>query len=89
MSGHSQFPLVIKSTLDYYVSQLAQSLSLPFIDLGSDSFDSDITESDQPAICWEFSVVDESPRDPLWQVNFDAGAMTFLDPAQYINLWIV
>lgn len=89
MSGYSDFPLAIKSTLDFYANQLAQSLSLPFIDLGADSFDSEITESDQPAICWEFSIVDESPRDPLWQVNFDIGAMTFQDPAQYISLGIV
>lgn len=89
MSAYGQFSLVVKSTLDYLAKQVADSKGLPFIDLASPEFDTAVTGSDQPAICWEFADLREDPIDPLWTVSFEIGAMTFLDPAQYVSLDIV
>lgn len=87
--SYASFPLDLKSTLDFNAAALATSLGLPFVDLAAASFESDILESDQPAICWEFATIQEVPIDPMWEVTFDLGAITMLDPAQYVSLDIV
>lgn len=87
--SYMSFPLDLKSTLDFQVSSLASNLGLPFVDLAASSFDSSILESDQPAICWEFATIQEHSIDPMWLVTFDVGAITHLDPSQYLSLNIV
>lgn len=87
--SYDDFALALKSTLDYHAKQLADSKGLPFVDLAAAPFDSDVLESDQPAVCWEFATLAEMPVDPLWYTEFDVGAMALLDPAQYISLDIV
>lgn len=87
--SYAGFTLALKSTLDYHAKLLANSKGLPFIDLAGAPFESDILESDQPAICWEFATLAEAPIDPLWYAEFDVGAMTMLDPAQYVSLDII
>lgn len=84
--SYNTFTKAVKSTIDFYALQLAVSKNLPFIDLASERFSTDILESDQPAVCWEFASIEESPRDPLWVVMFDIGVMTALDPSQYESL---
>lgn len=86
MIAYSEFALALKSTIDYYAKQIADARGLPFIDIASPEFDTAITESDQPAICWEFQTFSESPMDPMYQVDLSIGAMTMLDPSQYISL---
>lgn len=88
MIPYSSFGLAVKSTIDYHAKQLANGLSLPFIDIASPEFETLVTESDQPAICWEFSSFIEAPRDPMFHIDFEIGAMTALDPAQYVSLGI-
>jgi len=83
------FPAAIKSTLDYRAKLIADGLGLPFLDLDTALIDSEVIESDQPAVCWEFTGIEESPKDPLWLVAFDIGAMTMADPAQYVSLGVV
>lgn len=85
----ADFTVAIKSTIDFHAKQIADSKGLPFLDLASAPFDNALVESDQPAVCWEFSTISEMPRDPLWYAEFDVGAMTMLDPSQYISLDIV
>jgi hypothetical protein len=88
MSQH-QFILDIKSTLDFEAKRIADSLALPFVDLAAESFDSDVLESDEPAIVWDFSSLMEDPQDPMYTVMFDLGVMTFMDPAQYVGLGLI
>jgi len=87
--SYSIFTLALKSTLDYQAKLLANSKSLPFVDLTAPSFDTHVLESDQPAVCWEFSTLSEDPVDPLWLCAFDIGVMTALDPSQYQSLDLV
>lgn len=84
--SYNTFSLALKSTIDYQAKLLADTKSLPFIDLAAESFDVDILESDQPAVVWEFASVTEDPMDPLYLVLFDIGVMTMADPSQYISL---
>jgi len=84
--SYSTFTKAVKSTIDFYALQLAVSKGLPFIDLASERFSTDVLESDQPAVCWEFASISEDPMDPLWLVMFDIGVMTALDPSQYESL---
>ena len=87
--SYNIFTLALKSTLDYEANLLAVSKGLPFIDLAAPSFDTSILESDRPAVCWEFSTIQEDPIDPLWLCSFDIGVMTMLDPSQYVSLDLV
>jgi hypothetical protein len=84
--SYSTFSLALKSTIDYIAKQVADSKSLPFIDLTASVLDPEVVESDQPAICWSMSSLDEHPFDPLWVASFEIGAITMLDPSQYISL---
>ncbi len=87
--SYQDFTLALKSTIDFQAKQLADAAGLPFLDLAASPLDQDIVESDQPAVCWEFATMAEMPQDPLWVAEFDVGAMTMLDPAQYISLDII
>ena len=87
--SYERFTLALKSTIDYHAKQLADSLGLPFLDLASVFNENELLESDQPIICWEFSAIGEHPIDPLWYAEFEIGAMTMLDPAQYVSLGII
>lgn len=87
--SYATFSVSFKSTIDYLAKQIADAKGLPFLDLASAEFDTAIVESDQPAICWDLSGLDENPRDPMWVGSFDIGAMTMIDPSQYISLDIV
>lgn len=84
--SYATFSVSLKSTIDYLAKQIADARGLPFLDLASSEFDTAIVETDQPAICWDFASIDENPRDPMWSATFDIGAMTMLDPSQYISL---
>ncbi len=87
--SYQKFTLALKSTIDYYVKQVADSKGLPFLDLASVFNESDLLESDQPIICWEYSSVGEFPQDPMWHAEFEVGAMVMLDPSQYTSLDLV
>ena len=84
--SYENFGLALKSTIDFYAKQVADVKGLPFMDLASAQIDVSIIESDKPAICWELGEFEEFPFDPLWTLSFDIGAMTALDPSQYISL---
>lgn len=85
----SKFPLCVKSTLDYVAMQLANELNLPVVDMDSAGLFAELLDSDQPAIVWAIGSLSEAPSDPLWYVDFDIGAKTSVDPAQYRSLDIV
>lgn len=85
----SKFPLCVKSTLDYVAVQLANELNLPVVDMDSAGLFAELLDSDQPAIVWAIGSLSEAPSDPLWYVDFDIGAKTSVDPAQYRSLDIV
>jgi hypothetical protein len=82
----SRFILAMKSTLDYEAKLIADSRGLPFIDLDAENFETELLESDEFAVCWQFASATEDPMDPLYVVLFDVGVMGMLDPAQYISL---
>lgn len=85
----AKFPLCVKSTIDYVTMQLANELSLHVVDMDSAGLFAELLESDAPAIVWAIGSLSEAPIDPLWYVDFDIGAKTSLDPAQYKSLDIV
>lgn len=87
--SEAKFPLCVKSTLDKIISDLGTTLSLPVVDLDSAGLVAELLDSDQPAIVWAIGTLTEDPIDPLWFVDFDVGAKTSLDPAQYKSLDIV
>lgn len=87
--SYGSFNLALKSTIDFYAKNLADALGYPFADLAGAPLNTSIFESDQPAICWEYESLHEDPRDPLWYAEFHIGAITRLDPAQYLSLDIV
>lgn len=87
--SYSNFTVAIKSTLDFEAKKLADSRSLAFVDLAAESFSSDILESDQLSVCWDFASLQEDPFDPMYTVMFDIGVMAFLDPSQYVSLDLV
>jgi hypothetical protein len=79
----------VKSTLDYTAMQIAQTLSLPVVDMDSAGLFAELLDSDATAIVWAIGSLSEAPTDPLWFVDFDIGAKTSLDPAQYKSLDVV
>jgi len=87
--SYATFSVALKSTIDYLAKQIADAKGLPFMDLASSEFDTAIVESDQPAICWDLTSIDETPFDPMYTASFNIGAMTMLDPSQYISLDLV
>ncbi len=84
--SYANFSVSLKSTIDYLAKRIADTKNLPFLDLTASVYDSSIVESDKPAVCWTLSSLDEYPFDPLWVGGFEIGAMTMLDPSQYISL---
>lgn len=85
----SKFPLCVKSSLDFFANQLASDLDLPLVDLDSAGLVAELLESDQTAVVWAIGSLSEMPMDPLWYVDFDIGAKTSVDPAQYKSLDVV
>lgn len=85
----AKFPLCVKSTLDFVTTQLANELDLSVVDMDSAGLFAELLDSDQSAIVWAIGSLSEAPIDPLWYVDFDIGAKTSLDPAQYKSLDIV
>lgn len=81
-----KFPLCVKSTLDKIISDIGATLNLPVVDLDSAGLVAELLDSDRPAIVWAIGTLTEDPMDPLWFVDFDVGAKTSLDPAQYKSL---
>lgn len=84
--SYETFGLALKSTIDYHAKRVADGKGLPFMDLAAAQIDSSVIESDKPAVCWELGEFEEFPMDPMWMLSFDIGAMTALDPSQYISL---
>lgn len=84
----SQFPLQVKSTIDFIASGLANAHGYEYFDLDSSAWETSLVQSQQPAMAWAFSNMAEHPRDPLWLVGFDIGAKVSEDPAQYTSLEI-
>lgn len=85
----AKFPLCVKSTIDYVTMQLANGLSLPVVDMDSAGLFAELLGTDQTAIIWSIGNLSEAPVDPLWYVDFDIGAKTSLDPAQYKSLDVI
>lgn len=81
-----KFPLYVKSSIDHLATQIAAGLGLPVIDLDSAGLFAELLDSDQTAIVWAIGTLSEAPLDPLWFLDFDIGAKTSLDPAQYKSL---
>lgn len=81
--------LALKSTIDKIVHALAEELDFAYVDLDGESLNADLLASDETAIAWSLVALTESPRDPLYQVEFEIGAKTSSDPAGYTSFEIV
>lgn len=84
-----KFILKTKSTIDYLTKQLADSEGVEFVDLDAALLDAERLASDATKIGWSFGNMWPDPTDPLWSVEFDIGAITSNDPAQYTSLDLV
>lgn len=84
MASH-EFLSAVKSTLDHEGNQVATNLpgGVAFVDLDDTVNVDAVLSSDDPAIVWQFMVMDEAPADPLYTVQFAIGAKTTQDPANY------
>jgi hypothetical protein len=87
--SYATFSVALKSTIDFLTKEVADGKSLPFFDFASPEFDMTLVAPEKPAIFWDFTGLDETPFDPLYTASFDVGAMTMLDPSQYISLDII
>ena len=80
--------LALKSTIDKMLLELATSKGYGFFDLDGIYQDTGSINTLSPAIAWSFQVWAESPRDPLWEMSFEAGARTSEDLSQYDSMRI-
>ena len=85
----SHFSLALKSTLDKILLDIATANGYEFFDLDGSYLTPEKTESEKPAIAWSLLSLSEAPRDPFWNLQFEAGAKTSNDEAQYVSLEIV
>ena len=82
----SKFHLYLKSSIDHKAVQIANTLGIPVVDLDSSGLVAELLESDAPAVVWAMGNLTEAPMDPLWFLDFDIGAKTSHDPAQYKSM---
>jgi len=87
--SYETFPLAVKSTLDKIAFDLANSASLNYLDIDGVLLEAALVESDQPALGWSLSTLADSPVDPMYYLEFEIGAITAIDPAQYQALDII
>lgn len=83
------FPLIMKSTIDKLVSDKCAALlpthpGLQWAEVDDMLQTDSIFKGDGPAILWQFGSVYESPRSPLYGVEFSVGAKTTADPGNYL-----
>jgi hypothetical protein len=83
------FPLDIKSTLDKVMHDIQGDLigefpSLKALDIDNLAEPDAVGDSVDPTLLWQFSVLDPSPRDPLYIGSFLVGAKTTDDNGNYL-----
>ena len=88
------FPLILKSTIDKLVSTKVASLLTEYPTLQwaevDDMLQTDaVFKGDEPAILWQLGSVFESPRAPLYGIEFTVGAKTTADPGNYALIDLV
>lgn len=82
------FPLILKSTIDKLVSDKVAALAGQFPGLQWAEVDDmlqtdEVFKGDTPAVLWQLGSVFESPRAPLYGIEFSVGAKTTADPGNY------
>jgi hypothetical protein len=80
--------LALKSTIDKRLLALATEKGYGFFDLDGIYQDTGSINTVSPAIAWAFQVWAESPKDPMWEMSFEAGARTSEDLSQYDSMRI-
>jgi hypothetical protein len=80
--------LALKSTIDKRLLELATEKGYGFFDLDGIYQDTGSINTLSPAVAWAFQVWAESPKDPMWEVSFEAGARTSEDLSQYDSMRI-
>jgi hypothetical protein len=80
--------LAIKSTIDKRLFDLATEKSYGFFDLDGIYQDTGSINTLAPAVAWSFQVWAENPKDPMWEMHFEAGARTSEDLSQYDSMRI-
>ena len=84
----NQFPLDVKSSLDKVMYDLQSALLGTYPDLLALDMDN-IEEAEEgmgaanPALIWQFSVLDPVPTDPLYRGGFLVGGKTTQDAGNY------
>lgn len=79
----NDFILHIKSTLDKLGKDLADSLSIEFVDLDDTVNVEAALTDDRTVLVWRFVALDEAPQDPLYTLTFVMGIKTTSDPSNY------
>lgn len=81
--------LAIKSTMDKKIKELADSLSVEYLDLDDTTRTVEVLGTKDSALILEYGTFCEDPRDPLYRGNVHIGARTADDPANYEILALV
>ncbi len=96
----SSFHIQVKSTLDKVMADLVDTLQTSLAtELGSHTLHGvevdnlvqtdEIIKGEDPALLWQFMVVTENPRDPLYRVEFLVGVKTAADAGNYLMAHLI
>jgi hypothetical protein len=87
MATESEFPLALKSTIDYLGTSIAARIGpdIDFVDLDDITSVEEVFASLKPTVVWELSMLTPEPRDPLYFGNFSIGMRTSEDAANYTS----
>ncbi len=78
-----QFTVALKSSIDKILVDIALAEGVEFVDLDDAVNTEALFKTQKDAIVWEFNVLQESPRDPLYAAAFNVGARTVEDSSNY------
>lgn len=80
---NNEFYMAVKSTIDKLGSDMAAALSAAPVDLDDIDTTSDVLAGTTSVVLWQLLTVEETPKDPLYEVTFVVGAKTSRDPGSY------
>jgi hypothetical protein len=83
------FAVAVKSTFDAMLYNLAQASGYESFDFDGSNLSAAVIQSEAPAIAWSLLSLTPNPRDPYYDLQFEAGAKTSNDPTQYESMQIV
>jgi len=87
--SEATFILEAKSTLDKMTKDLADTLSIDFVDADDTVNAATKLTGETSVLVWRFLNMDEDPQDPMYSLAFAVGVKTTSDPSNYELLGLV